>query len=92
MVLSSPLVLYCFNSGSVRLLAIASIFIRGKFRYIKLEPDSRGIIYSQVFPSLWLDVNALLAGNLGQVLTVLQQGLASQEHQDFLKILSQKKQ
>jgi hypothetical protein len=24
-------------------------------------------------------------------LTVLQQGLASQEHQDFLKILSQKK-
>jgi Uma2 family endonuclease len=59
--------------------------------YIKLEPDSRGIIYSQVFPGLWLDVNALLAGNLGQVLTVLQQGLASQEHQDFLKILSQKK-
>jgi Uma2 family endonuclease len=58
--------------------------------YIKLEPDSRGIIYSQVFPGLWLDVNALLAGNLGQVLTVLQQGLASQEHQDFLKILSQK--
>jgi Uma2 family endonuclease len=59
--------------------------------YIKLEPDSRGIIYSQVFPGLWLDVNALLGGNLGQVLTVLQQGLASQEHQDFLKILSQKK-
>ncbi|CCI01163.1 Genome sequencing data, contig C299 (fragment) [Microcystis aeruginosa PCC 9443] len=58
--------------------------------YIKLEPDSRGIIYSQVFPGLWLDVNALLAGNLGQVLTVLQQGLASQEHQDFLKKLSQK--
>ena len=27
---SSPLVLYCFNSGCVRLLAIASIFIRGK--------------------------------------------------------------
>jgi hypothetical protein len=27
---SSPLVLYCFNSGSVRLLAIASMFIRGK--------------------------------------------------------------
>ncbi|MFM7905132.1 MAG: Uma2 family endonuclease, partial [Microcystis sp.] len=58
--------------------------------YIKLEPDSRGIIYSQVFPGLWLDVNALLAGNLEQVLTVLQQGLASQEHQDFLKILSRK--
>jgi hypothetical protein len=32
----------------------------------------------------------LLAGNLGQVLTVLQQGLASQQHQDFLKKLSQK--
>ncbi|MBE9142037.1 Uma2 family endonuclease [Planktothrix mougeotii] len=55
--------------------------------YIKLEPDSNGIIYSQVFPGLWLDKAALLAGNLAKVLEVLQQGLASQSHQDFVQQL-----
>ncbi|CAD5972898.1 hypothetical protein PCC9214_03942 [Planktothrix tepida] len=57
--------------------------------YIKLESDSNGIIYSQVFPGLWLDKAALLAGNLAQVLAVLQQGLASQSHQDFVQQLAQ---
>lgn len=47
--------------------------------YIKLEPLENGIIRSQVFPGLWLDTAALLAGNLARVLTVVQQGLASQE-------------
>ncbi|MBD2483771.1 Uma2 family endonuclease [Planktothrix sp. FACHB-1365] len=55
--------------------------------YIKLEPDSNGIIYSQVFPGLWLDKAALLAGNLAKVLEGLQQGLASQAHQDFVQQL-----
>ncbi|WP_254173530.1 Uma2 family endonuclease [Planktothrix pseudagardhii] len=55
--------------------------------YIKLEPDSNGIIYSQVFPGLWLDKVALLAGNLAKVLEGLQQGLASQAHQDFVQQL-----
>ncbi|MBD2483772.1 Uma2 family endonuclease [Planktothrix sp. FACHB-1365] len=55
--------------------------------YIKLEPDSNGIIYSQVFPGLGLDKAALLAGNLAKVLEVLQQGLASQAHQDFVQQL-----
>ncbi|MFB2833388.1 Uma2 family endonuclease, partial [Floridanema evergladense] len=56
--------------------------------YIKLESDSNGIIYSQVFPGLWLDKAALLVGNLAKVLEVLQQGLASQEHQDFVQQLA----
>jgi len=56
--------------------------------YIKVEPDSNGIIYSQVFPGLWLDKAALLAGNLAKVLEVLQQGLASQSHQDFVQQLA----
>jgi Uma2 family endonuclease len=55
--------------------------------YVKLEPDSNGIIYSQVFPGLWLDKVALLTGNLAKVLEVLQQGLASQAHQDFVQQL-----
>ena len=56
--------------------------------YIKLEPLENGIICSQVFPGLWLDRAALLAGNLARVLTVVQQGLASQEHEEFVKRLS----
>jgi Uma2 family endonuclease len=56
--------------------------------YIKLEPDNNGIIYSQVFPGLWLDKVALLTGNLAKVLEVLQQGLASQAHQDFVQQLA----
>ncbi|MBE9224292.1 Uma2 family endonuclease [Phormidium sp. LEGE 05292] len=55
--------------------------------YIKLETNENGIIYSQTFPGLWLDKAALLAGNLAKVLSVLQQGLASQEHQDFAQKL-----
>ncbi len=38
-------------------------------------PDQAGVIKSQIFPGLWLDVVALLEGNLAQVLTVLQQGI-----------------
>ena len=53
--------------------------------YIKLEPDSNGIIYSQIFPGLWLGKLALLTGNLAKVLEVLQQGLASQSHQNFVQ-------
>jgi Uma2 family endonuclease len=55
--------------------------------YIKLEANQDGIISSQVFPGLWLDKAALLAGNLGKVLEVLQQGLASQEYQNFVQQL-----
>ncbi|MGF1672440.1 MAG: Uma2 family endonuclease [Rivularia sp. (in: cyanobacteria)] len=54
--------------------------------YIQLEADSQGIIRSQVFPGLWLDKSALLSGNLAQVLLVLQQGLSTAEHQNFLSL------
>ncbi|MBW4613147.1 MAG: Uma2 family endonuclease [Desmonostoc vinosum HA7617-LM4] len=49
--------------------------------YIQLECDANGIICSQIFPGLWLDKSALIAGNLAKVLEVLQQGLVSAEHQ-----------
>lgn len=58
--------------------------------YISLDTDANGIIKSGVFPGLWLDVHALLTGKMTQVLTVLQQGVNSQEHQYFLQRLSQK--
>ncbi|HLP89147.1 MAG TPA: Uma2 family endonuclease [Nostocaceae cyanobacterium] len=63
-------------------------FILQQGEYIQLAPNPDHIICSQIFPGLWLDKSALLAGDLGKVLAVLQQGLASQEHQDFISKLS----
>lgn len=58
-------------------------------RYVSSAPDAAGIIRSQVFPGLWLSVNALLQENLAEVLAVLQQGLQTAEHQTFVERLSQ---
>ena len=48
-------------------------FNQGK--YLKIEPNEKGILCSQYFPGLWLAKNALLTGNLAKVLEVLQAGL-----------------
>jgi len=59
-----------------------------KGEYIQLQPNADNIICSQVFPGLWLDKIALLAGDLGKVLTAVQQGLTTPEHSDFISRLS----
>ena len=56
--------------------------------YARLRPDNDGIIRSRVFPGLWLDVEALLKDDMAKVLSVLQQGLASPEHGEFIKRLA----
>ncbi|BAY12516.1 Uma2 family endonuclease [Calothrix sp. NIES-2098] len=56
--------------------------------YVSRIPNASGIIQSQIFPGLWLDVSALVTGNMPQVLAVLQQGLASVEHQTFVQQLN----
>ncbi|MDJ0704272.1 MAG: Uma2 family endonuclease [Leptolyngbyaceae cyanobacterium MO_188.B28] len=53
-------------------------------KYIKLQPNEAGIICSEYFPGLWLAPEALLTGNLAQVLEILQQGLKSLDHQNFV--------
>ena len=60
-------------------------------KYLKLQTDIEGILYSQMFPGLWLDQNALLTENLAKVLQILQKGLASGEHQSFLEKLNSSK-
>ena len=52
--------------------------------YMALPTDEAGIIRSRAFPGLWLAAEALLAGDLAAVLAVLQAGLASPEHADFV--------
>jgi Uma2 family endonuclease len=56
--------------------------------YVTLEADGNGVIKSRIFPGLWLDMTALLTGEMTKVLAVLQQGLNSTEHQAFVERLS----
>ncbi len=55
--------------------------------YMDVPPRSDGVLCSQIFPGLWLDQKALLDGNMQQVLSTLQTGLDSTEHQVFVQRL-----
>jgi Uma2 family endonuclease len=57
--------------------------------YVSLPVDEDGVIRSRVFPGLWLAVADLLAGNMVQVLAILQAGLATSEHAAFVQRLSE---
>jgi Uma2 family endonuclease len=52
-----------------------------------IRPNREGIAKSRVFPGLWIDVPALLARKVKQLIHVLQQGLASPQHAAFVKRL-----
>ncbi len=53
-----------------------------QFERLPLSPD--GFYKSEVFPGLWLDPEALVRGDMVRVLAVLQQGIASPEHREFV--------
>ncbi|BAY92202.1 MULTISPECIES: Uma2 family endonuclease [unclassified Tolypothrix] len=59
--------------------------------YQLLSPDTDGIIRSQVFPGLWLAVEALLNNQMAQVLELVQAGLKSPEHYEFVQQLRENK-
>jgi Uma2 family endonuclease len=56
-------------------------------KYQRQQPDASGVLSSPFFPGLRLAVQALLQGDLQQVLSVLQQNLASDEHRGFVQRL-----
>lgn len=58
--------------------------------YETLEPGLDGVLRSEVFPGLWLPVDALWTGDLAGMLAVLQQGLASTEHAAFVAQLQER--
>lgn len=58
--------------------------------YLPIEPDENGVLRSLVFPGLWLDDAKLLSGDFSGVLAVLQAGLNSYKHAQFVKQLSEK--
>jgi Uma2 family endonuclease len=55
--------------------------------YVLLVPDEQGVLHSQIFPGLWLNVEAMLRGEMRSVLAVLQTGIESAEHQAFVEQL-----
>jgi Uma2 family endonuclease len=59
--------------------------------YTRVASTTDGIWKSKVFPGLWLDGNAMLAGDAAKVLAVLQKGLRSAEHTAFVKKLAKRK-
>jgi Uma2 family endonuclease len=58
--------------------------------YQPLTPDQNGIIHSRVFPSLCLNVSALLTGDLAGVLATQQRILNNEEHAAFVARLARK--
>jgi len=55
--------------------------------YQPLPPDEDGVYRSEVFPGLWLAPDALVGGDLAEVLRVLQEGTSSPEHAAFVERL-----
>jgi len=53
--------------------------------YVSLPVDDGSVIRSRVFPRLWLAAGDLLAGNMARVLSVLQEGLTSEEYTRFVE-------
>jgi Uma2 family endonuclease len=53
-------------------------------RFVAVAPDQDGLYRSRVFPGLWLDPAALLAGTRAAVRDALDRGLATPEHAAFV--------
>ena len=58
--------------------------------YVLLQPDDNGVVRSLVFPGLWLFVPSLLAGEMVKAIALLQLGLTSPEHAQFIELLANK--
>ena len=73
-------------SASRASLRIFDWFRLQEGEYIKLQPDEN-IIKSEVFPGLWLALDAVLNYDLAEVFRTLQQGLDTIEHQEFIRTI-----
>jgi len=62
-------------------------FVRRDEKFVSMPPDKDGIYRSQIFPGLWLDVDAVFRGDTARVHEVARQGLASPEHAQFVERL-----
>ncbi|MGP0067582.1 MAG: Uma2 family endonuclease [Isosphaeraceae bacterium] len=58
----------------------------GRFESVSAPAD--GVLRSEVFPGLWLDTAALMQGDVYGVLDIVQRGLNTPEHAEFLARLA----
>lgn len=64
--------------------------VNGRLQRVAEPAD--GISRSSVFPGLWLDARALLTGDLARIVTVLNEGINSPDHRQFVAQLLARKQ
>lgn len=71
-------VVSCLDPDAVRW------FVLRDGRYAEQRPGDDGIYRSEVFPGLWLDPDALAAGDLVRLIATLERGLTTPEHAAFV--------
>jgi hypothetical protein len=64
-------------------------FILRNGQYTRLALSADGLYKSEIFPGLWLDPAALMAGDIARLLKVIQEGAATPEHAAFVARLQQ---
>ena len=57
-------------------------------QYVHLPMDHQGIVYSEVFPGLWMDVDAMQRDDTAACQRSLNEGLQSPEHARFVAELA----
>lgn len=55
-------------------------FVLREKEFVEQTPDADGVVRSELFPGLWLDSAALMAGDAARMLATLDLGLATPEH------------
>jgi Uma2 family endonuclease len=65
-------------------------FVLRNGRFEKLTPEADGTLRSTVFPGLWLDPAALVREDFDRLLDVLNRGLDSREHAEFVDDLRER--
>jgi Putative restriction endonuclease len=63
-------------------------FVLRRGRFVDLQPGPDGIYRSEVFRGLWLDPDALLAGDIQRLQAVIDLGCATPEHAAFVTQLA----
>jgi len=59
--------------------------------FVRLTPDSNGVLKSALFPGLWLDTLALIEGDKQRLIQTLRLGLADASHAQFVSTLASKR-
>ena len=66
-------------------------FVLREGRYEELAAGEDGVTRSEVFPGLWLDAAALFGNDPARLIGVLEQGLATPRHADFVASLVERR-